>query len=69
MYPSSPVPHSDPNRLRGPATTVDRRTLLRLDQPQSTGLWRDAEATIEAATAFLYAAAVMILVRCIARHS
>jgi len=32
-------------------------------------LWKDAEATIESATAFLYAAAVMILVRRIARHS
>jgi putative transposase len=31
-------------------------------------LWKDAEATIESATAFLYAAAVMILVRRIARH-
>lgn len=32
-------------------------------------LWKDAEATIGSATAFLYAAAVMILVRRIARHS
>jgi len=31
-------------------------------------LWKDAEATIESATAFLYAAAVMILIRRIARH-
>ena len=31
-------------------------------------LWKDAEATIASATAFLYAAAVMILVRRIARH-
>jgi putative transposase len=30
-------------------------------------LWKDAEATIESATAFLYAAAVMILIRRIAR--
>jgi len=32
-------------------------------------LWKDAEATIGSATAFLYAAAVMILVRRIARNS
>ncbi|MEP4732813.1 tyrosine-type recombinase/integrase, partial [Parvibaculum sp.] len=32
-------------------------------------LWKDAEATIESATAFLYAAAVMILVRRFARNS
>ena len=32
-------------------------------------LWKDPEATIESATAFLYAAAVMILVRRIARQS
>lgn len=32
-------------------------------------LWKDAEATIESATAFLYAAAVMILVRRVARLS
>lgn len=32
-------------------------------------LWKDAEATIESATAFFYAAAVMILVRRIARNS
>ncbi len=31
-------------------------------------LWKDAEATIESATAFLYAAAIMILVRRIARN-
>lgn len=32
-------------------------------------LWRDAEATIKSATAFLYAAAVMILVRRLAREA
>ena len=32
-------------------------------------LWKDAEATIGSATAFLYAAAVMILIRRIARQS
>lgn len=32
-------------------------------------LWKDAEATIKSATAFLYAAAVMILIRRIARRS
>lgn len=31
-------------------------------------LWNGAEVTIESATVFLYAAAVMILVRRIARH-
>lgn len=32
-------------------------------------LWKDAEATIKSATAFLYAAAVMLLIRRIARQS
>jgi putative transposase len=32
-------------------------------------LWKDAEATIKSATAFLYAAAVMILIRRLARKS
>lgn len=32
-------------------------------------LWRDAEATIQSATAFLYAAAIMILIRRLARSS
>lgn len=32
-------------------------------------LWKDADATIESATAFLYVAAVMILIRHIARQS
>ena len=32
-------------------------------------LWKDAEATIASATAFLYAAAAMVLIRRIARAS
>ncbi len=36
---------------------------------RNRGLWKDAEATIESATTFPCAAAVMILVRRVARHS
>lgn len=54
-------------RETGPAEAMGGRTLLRIIS-RNRRLWKDAEAT-ESATAFLYAAAVMILVRRIARHS
>ena len=61
-------PHCRSGRLRRAAETMGGRALLRLDQPQSR-LAKDVEATIDSARAFLYAAAIMLLVRRIARAS
>ena len=53
-------------RLRSPSAALGRRALLRLAS-RNRHLWKDPEATLASAQAFLYAFSVMILVRQLAR--